>query len=495
MYEELISRWAKERPDGTAVVLPRAAVSYAEFEAQINKVAWRLGALGLPAQARVAVHVGDEYLHALVMLALDRLGLPSISLVSVAPRHPVLELLKPDLMLTNFTSGPRISIRTVQIDQPWFDETMTMPAERPARARSPDEIVRFLASTGTTGAPKLMALRRSTVAARVEVARAALGIAASSRGSVLLGQGTAVGYARSLSFWAAGASAVLNLHHTGAVLEALRRAEPTHLCVAVGTLLQLVRGLKASRPALPETRVIVSGSTLPAALAKEAREMLSPEVWVDYGASEAGLIAVASSAVLRQHEGTVGHVLPSAEVQAVDEAGRVLPPGAAGILRVRGTGMASGYLSGEGEDKAVASGLIDGWFYPGDMGSVSIDGLLMLEGRVNDVMNIGGNKFAPQAIEAVALACAGIRDAAAFSVPDGYGVEMPWLAVVRGADHKSGEVLATIKARWPLLARLQVAVVEEIPRNHLGKIDRSRLKQQGLDWMAAAERQATGPRT
>ncbi len=495
MYDELISRWAKERPDSTAVVLPRATVSYGEFEAQINRVAWRLGALGLPAQAKVAVHVGDEYLHALVMLALDRLGLPSVSLINAAPRHPVLETLKPDLILTNFTGGPTTSIRTVQIDKPWFDETMAMPTGRPARAPSADETVRFLASTGTTGAPKLMALKRATVAARVETARAGLDISASSRGSVLVGQGTGAGYIWSLSFWAAGASAVLNLHHTNAVPEALRRVQPSHLFVSVGVLLQLVRGPAAGLSPLPSTRVIVSGSALPAALADEARRLLSPEVSVAYGASEAGLIAVAPPALLRQHEGTVGQVQPSAEVEAVDEAGRVLSPGATGVLRVRGGGMALGYLNAEPEDKAAASGLRDGWFYPGDLGSVSPEGLVMLEGRVNDVMNIGGNKFAPQAIEAVALGCTGIRDAAAFSVPDSYGVETPWLAVVRGGDHKAGEVLGAITARWPLLARLQVAVVDEIPRNHMGKIDRSQLKQHGLDWMASAARQAAGPRT
>ncbi len=321
MYDELISRWARERPDSIAVILPRGEVSYVGFDAEINRVAWRLAALGLPAQARVAVHVGDEYIHALVMLALDRLGLPSVSLASVAPRHPVLEVLKPDLVLSNFAAGPQTSIRTVQIDKAWFDETASQPAERPARQSSPDEIVRFLASTGTTGTPKLMALKRSTVAARVEAARAGLGIAANSRGSVLVGQGTGAGYIWSLSFWAAGASAVLNLHLTASIPESLRRAQPSHLFVAVGTLLQLVRGAAASLPPLPATEVIVSGSALPTALAEEARRVLSPKVSVAYGASEAGLIAVASPELLRDHDSTVGHVQPSAEVQAIGRGG------------------------------------------------------------------------------------------------------------------------------------------------------------------------------
>jgi hypothetical protein len=45
----------------------------------------------------------------------------------------------------------------------------------------------------------------------------------------------------------------------------------------------------------------------------------------------------------------------------------------------------------------------------------------------------------------------GIRDAAAFSVPDKFGVETPWIAVVRGADHRPGELMGKLKTRWPLL--------------------------------------------
>ena len=59
------------------------------------------------------------------------------------------------------------------------------------------------------------------------------------------------------------------------------------------------------------------------------------------------------------------------------------------------------------------------------------------------VLNIGGEKFSPQAFEDMALGCAGIRDAAAFSVPDRFGVETPFIAVVRGADHQPGGLMAS----------------------------------------------------
>ena len=86
----------------------------------------------------------------------------------------------------------------------------------------------------------------------------------------------------------------------------------------------------------------------------------------------------------------------------------------------------------------------------------------------------------------MALGCAGIRDAAAFSVPDRFGVETPFIAVVRGADHKPGELMGKLKARWPTLRGVQVAFVGQIPRNGMGKIERQRLRQQAMAAMTQA---------
>ena len=141
--------------------------------------------------------------------------------------------------------------------------------------------------------------------------------------------------------------------------------------------------------------------------------------------------------------------------------------------------MISGYLN-EDLTGGACSSVRDGWFYSGDVGSVSADGLVLVAGRANDVINIGGNKYMPQAIEEAALSCAGVSDAAAFSVPDRLGVEAPCIALVRSDDYKPGEVLARVKARWPELGALQVTVTAAIPRNQMGKIDRLKLRQQGL---------------
>jgi non-ribosomal peptide synthetase component E (peptide arylation enzyme) len=94
MYNEWISFRAKTRPDHVAVVVPNGPVRYGEFDAQIDKVGARLAALGIRAGGTVAVHLPDEYVHWLFVLALDRLGLASVSIDMPSPQHPVLAALR-----------------------------------------------------------------------------------------------------------------------------------------------------------------------------------------------------------------------------------------------------------------------------------------------------------------------------------------------------------------------------------------------------------------
>jgi acyl-coenzyme A synthetase/AMP-(fatty) acid ligase len=487
MYDEWISHWARRTPDKVAVVQPAGPVSYAEFDALINKVAARLAARGLAAGSRVAVHVPDEYVHWLLVLALDRLGVGSATVGTLRSDNPFLAALKPALIVT-VDQGRMSGAATLEISAQWLDETRRLPASgRPQRRGLPGDVVRYFSSSGTTGTPKVMALTRAQVTARVDLQRGSGAISAGSRACVLFGPGTSGGYTWPLAFWSTGASVVLNAIHTQSIGESLARTQPTHLYVAIGTLLDLVRGPKAIAAPLPSMMVYTVGSTLPRALADEARRKLSPNIGVSYGTTEVAGVSAASPAVLQQHEGTVGYVLPSAAVEAVDANGKPVPPGAMGLLRIRTAGMISGYL-GEDPRQATGSPLRDGWFYPDDIGSVSADGLVILHGRANDVMNIGGNKFFPQALEEAALTCAGIRDAAAFSVPGKLGVETPWIAVVRGEDHKPGELVGTLKARWPELGELQVVATAAIPRNQMGKIDRPKLREQGIAMVAGAAR-------
>ena len=102
-------------------------------------------------------------------------------------------------------------------------------------------------------------------------------------------------------------------------------------------------------------------------------------------------------------------------------------------------------------------------------------GRLVLEGRVDDRMNLGGFKFMPAALETPALECPGVIDCAAFAAPGARGIDHCWLAVVAtpGFDRES---LAAHLAGYRGLPSNRFAWIDEIPRNAMGKVERAKLR-------------------
>jgi acyl-CoA synthetase (AMP-forming)/AMP-acid ligase II len=167
----------------------------------------------------------------------------------------------------------------------------------------------------------------------------------------------------------------------------------------------------------------------------------------------------------------LGWPSPWAEIQVVDDAHRAVPPGALGAIRVRGPDCTAGYID---DDEANARFFHDGWFYPGDVGSLSADGRLRVEGRLDEVMNFGGTKFMPHLVEAAVLACPGVKDAGVFTLRDAAGIDMPWIAIVRDETLREQDVAQALML--PGLPPAHVVWIDAIPRTHTGKIQRDQLQ-------------------
>ncbi len=205
------------------------------------------------------------------------------------------------------------------------------------------------------------------------------------------------------------------------------------------------------------------------------------------------MVAGAPAAVLARREGAVGFLIPTVEAQVLDAEGVPAPPERMGVLRIKAEGLFDGYLE---DEAATASALRDGWFYPGDLAILAADGLLSIEGRLAEFMNLGGVKIAPPAVDEAALVCQGVVDAAAFSVPDPQGIERPWIAVVRGEGFEEAVLINALADRWPALRRTRSAFIDKIPRNAMGKAERQRLKHimvQALPRLAAAQAAPEAP--
>jgi len=118
------------------------------------------------------------------------------------------------------------------------------------------------------------------------------------------------------------------------------------------------------------------------------------------------------------------------------------------------------------------------WFYPGDIGSVSADHVLVISGRQTAVLNIGGNKIGPEAVEQVVLGFAGVQEAGAFGVKNEFGIDEVWTAIVASPGFDEAGLHRHCQSRLaPEFVPRRFLPVSALPRNANGKLDRRRLSE------------------
>lgn len=180
--------------------------------------------------------------------------------------------------------------------------------------------------------------------------------------------------------------------------------------------------------------------------------------------------------------GTVGTALPGIEVGVFDATDhRPLPHGQHGEIRVRGPNVFHGYWR---NPAATAEAFHDGWFRTGDMGVLDADGYLTIDGRMKELIIVGGTNVTPGEVEAALEPETGVRDVAVAGVPDAdLGEKVAAFVVPRdGADP------ATLEARLRQRVERDLApykrprlyrFLDEIPRNAMGKVERGKLGAAG----------------
>jgi acyl-CoA synthetase (AMP-forming)/AMP-acid ligase II len=377
--------------------------------------------------------------------------------------------------------GPRL----ITLDSAWIQAVRTRaPTPLPTLPIDPDSVGRVMLSSGTTRTPRRIAMTWRRMQA-INLANIC------GRGAGVRGVWTPLttveamqGFTLALSSWSQGLTLAGGLlaPHIPSLMESCREGL---LSCTPTQLRTVISALPSGYLPQPGWRVSVGGARLPAALAREARLRLSPDVRVTYGATEATINTMGHASGLEADPGYVGVALNGAILEFLDDEGRPVPEGQSGEIRVRGERVADGYLD---DPEATAERYRDGWFYTRDIGRRLSDGRIILEGRVDDRMILADmGKFMPAFLEDAALECPGVVDCAAFAVPNAAGLDQCWLAVVDapGFDRDS---LAGHLARYPGLPPPRFAWIDEVPRNAMGKVQRDRLR----DALIAATRADAG---
>ncbi|WP_409292815.1 class I adenylate-forming enzyme family protein [Peribacillus sp. SCS-37] len=225
-----------------------------------------------------------------------------------------------------------------------------------------------------------------------------------------------------------------------------------------------------------------SGSApLPAALLNEFKNKFGAVVLEGYGLSEAAPVVTAHNKYIEIKPGSVGIPIPGVEIKIVDDFNEEVPVGDVGELIVRGDNVTPGYYQNEEESKKV---LQNGWLHTGDMARVDNEGYLYIVDRKKDLIIRGGLNVYPRDIEELLNGHEKVLEAAVVGVPDErMGEEMVACIVKKPGAEVTEEELIRIcqehlaKNKTPR----SVVFMESLPRNGVGKILKTHLRQTAAD--------------
>ena len=223
--------------------------------------------------------------------------------------------------------------------------------------------------------------------------------------------------------------------------------------------------VSGSAPMLPETHI-------------QFEERTGQRILERYGMTETNM-NTSNPYHGERRVGSVGFALPGVEVMISDpETAQELAPGETGMIEVRGPNVFLGYW--RKPEKTELELRANGYFITGDLGKIDADGYLHIVGREKDLIISGGYNIYPKQIETEIDALDAVLESAVFGVQHADLGEAVAVAVVALPGHEidPGQLIAALE---PRLARFklprQVFVLEELPRNAMGKVQKNSLRK------------------
>ncbi len=477
-----------DRSNAAAIVsnpddLPAEPISYAELESACAAVACHLHA-NFPQGSRVAIVGENSVNYLLVVLAAARAGLVA---VPMSPRQGAAQISE---VLAQ--AQPRIVFADDECRDLVGSDYLLAPLTRDSLGQlaGPDftpsaggaEIALQLYTSGSSGRPKGVLLSHQALMFTLQ---GYFDAPAASWLQVLVAAPLfhLNGLMTCLTTLAQGGTILLlNRFEPNRYLRAIELGRPTVL-VGVPTMFAMVLdALPGHGPLrLDSVLAIVSGS---APLSDEHREEISAafpaaQVHNSYGTTEAFGMFGPHPQGLVMPAGSVGACQPGVEVRLVDG-----PSPSEGRLLVRTPASMSGY---QGADAATGSRPGEGWYDTGDLVRVDEDGFFFVAGRADDLINCGGEKVFPAAVEAILQAHPTVRSAAVVAVADSRKGQVPvaFVVSVTGAMADPVELKQHALEHGPAYAHpRRIVVLEELPTTGPGKVDKRRLQADAAAYRA-----------
>ena len=502
MLTEAIQRAASEFGDRAAFVTPAGkALSFEQLERAAQQVAPGLHERGLGEGSVVGLVLTSDIDYVAVYLGAARIGAVTAGvnpLLSPAEAAGCLDRLQADLVVVDprlaHLAGSGVAPRVERLEG-GGDPARAGGSLRSA-SRLPDHTLAGLAAdpdderpvcicftSGSTGAPKAAWFTNRQLRA---VARIDGGGEWGAGHGISSTQFAHVAFMTKLPWMLAcgRTTHLLERWSAGAALELTARYRMAAVIGVAPQVALMVRHPSSAVLDFSAVRAVVAGGGPSAPeLVRSARERFGAPYSIRYSSTESGGVGLATALDADDDEAchSVGRPRPGMQAEIRDAASERLGPGETGELWLRSPAVMSGYWR---DPESSAEALQEGWLRTGDLATVDANGLYRLAGRLSDMFIRGGYNVHPAEVEGVLAGHPAVQEVAVVPRPDPVMGEIG-LAVVVPQDHANPPTLEDLRAFGAgALARHKLPealkLVDELPRNPTGKIDRRRLEAERI---------------
>jgi O-succinylbenzoic acid--CoA ligase len=482
-------------PDRPALHLGERTIGYAELASRVELTERGLETLGVSPGDVVAVLLGNglafvDLVHALALRGVTLLPLNT----RLAPRELAHQLRESGARILLHGTGPLAELavraseaiggsrgfRRFEIEEGGESALASQAAgsERlvPERPQvDPERTLALIYTSGTTGTPKGALLPHRAFFWSALGSALHLGVQPDDRWLACLPFFHVGGLSILLRSALYGTSAIVHDRFDPIAVNRALDEQGATLVSLVPTMLERVLDARGGRRAPQPLRcVLLGGAPASASLVKRAQSLGFPVV-ASYGLTEAtSQVATQTLGCERSANDVELQPLLGTEVRVIDAGGADVR-GEPGEICVRGPTLMTGYLD---RPEETARALRGGWLHTGDIGLLDAKGGLRVLDRREDLIISGGENIYPSEVESILLEHPAVAEAAVTGLRDPEYGRRPaaWLVRRSGARADVEELRRFCSDR---LARFKIPVaftfVDELPRNAVGKLERSRL--------------------
>jgi malonyl-CoA/methylmalonyl-CoA synthetase len=484
---------ARQWPESPFLRDSAGSLRYDALLEESGRFAAALRSIGVEPGDRVAAQIDKTPEAVLLYIACLRMGAVYVPInVANTPTEvayflqdaaPRLAIVRPEDRLILEETAARAGVRHVETlglgTGSWLDRVHSCEAAHtapdPGGKNAPAAIVY---TSGTTGRSKGAVLTRGNLAANAAVLADAWRFTAQDVLLHALPLFHVHGLFVAINTVLASAASLIFLPKFDAAAVLARLPDVTVYMGVPTHYTRLLQEPQLDRRATRNVRLFVSGSApLLADTHEEFLRRTGHAILERYGMTET-LMNTSNPYEGARKPGSVGPPLAGVAVRCRSADGSAeAGTGEIGALEIKGANVFAGYW--REAEKTRAAFTADGWFKTGDLGRFDDDGYVYIVGRATDLVITGGYNVYPKDVEAELDGVPGILESAVFGLPHPDFGEAVTAAVVRGPglELSAAEILEDIKTRLAgYKVPKRILFVDELPRNAMGKVQKSVLR-------------------